>query len=85
MAVVTKNVDVAGRRLSIETGRVAEQANGAVILRQGDSVVLTVDLPEPKLRAGDVGTVVLLHGERGYEAEFVALNEETLAVVGPLI
>src|SRR5260370_7673653 len=41
MAIVTKNVEVAGRRLSIETGRVAEQANGAVILRQGDTVVLS--------------------------------------------
>jgi hypothetical protein len=33
------------------------------------------------LRQGDVGTVVLLHCERGYEVEFVALNGETLAVV----
>src|SRR5438445_5386624 len=41
VAVVTKNVDVAGRRISIETGRVAEQANGAVILRHGHSVVLS--------------------------------------------
>src|SRR3977135_2618022 len=41
VAIVTKNVEVAGKRLSIETGRVAEQANGAVILRQGDSVVLS--------------------------------------------
>src|SRR5437763_14421403 len=41
VAIVTKNVDVAGRRISIETGRVAEQANGAVIIRQGDTVVLS--------------------------------------------
>ncbi|MFI5283664.1 MAG: polyribonucleotide nucleotidyltransferase [Candidatus Dormibacterales bacterium] len=51
MAIVTKNVEVAGRRLSIETGRVAEQANGAVIVRQGDTVVLSTavmsKLPRP--------------------------------------
>ena len=41
MSITTKNVEVAGRRLSIETGRVAEQANGAVVIRQGDSVVLS--------------------------------------------
>ncbi len=46
-----------------------------------DNVVLTVDLPEHRLRRGDVGTVVLLHGDLGYEVEFVALNGETLAVV----
>ncbi|HEX6121815.1 MAG TPA: polyribonucleotide nucleotidyltransferase, partial [Ktedonobacterales bacterium] len=31
---------IAGRTLSIETGRVAEQAGGAVLLRYGDTVVL---------------------------------------------
>jgi polyribonucleotide nucleotidyltransferase len=52
VAVVTKNVDVAGRRLSIETGRVAEQANGAVVLRQGDSVVLSTAVMSKEPRVG---------------------------------
>jgi polyribonucleotide nucleotidyltransferase len=52
VAVVTKNVEVAGRRLSIETGRVAEQANGAVILRQGDSVVLSTAVMSKEPRVG---------------------------------
>ena len=52
MAVVTKNVDVAGRRLSIETGRVAEQANGAVIVRQGDTVVLSTAVMAKEPREG---------------------------------
>ncbi len=52
MAIVTKNVEVAGRRLSIETGRVAEQANGAVILRQGDSVVLSTAVMSKEPRVG---------------------------------
>jgi polyribonucleotide nucleotidyltransferase len=49
---VTKNVEVAGRRLSIETGRVAEQANGAVIVRQGDSVVLSTVVMSKEPREG---------------------------------
>ena len=40
MAIVTKQLSVAGRQVTIETGRVAEQANGAVIIRAGDTVVL---------------------------------------------
>jgi polyribonucleotide nucleotidyltransferase len=52
VAAVTKNVDVAGRRLSIETGRVAEQANGAVVLRQGDSVVLSTAVMSKEPREG---------------------------------
>lgn len=51
------------------------------MLREFDSIVLTVDLPEYGLRRGDVGTVVLMHGERGYEAEFMTLDGETVAVV----
>jgi polyribonucleotide nucleotidyltransferase len=50
--IVTKNVDVADKRLSIETGRVAEQANGAVILRQGDTVVLSTAVMAKEPRAG---------------------------------
>ncbi len=52
-----------------------------MMIRELDSVVLTLDLPEHGLARGDIGTVVLLHGEEGYEVEFVALDGETLAVV----
>ena len=52
MAIVTKNVEIAGRRLSIETGRVAEQANGAVIVRQGDTVVLSTAVMSKEPRMG---------------------------------
>ncbi len=52
MSITTKNVEVAGRRLSIETGRVAEQANGAVIVRQGDSVVLSTVVMSKEPREG---------------------------------
>jgi len=36
----TVSTEIAGRTLSIQTGRYAEQAQGAVIVRYGDSVVL---------------------------------------------
>lgn len=46
-----------------------------------DSVVLAVDLPAHRLKTGDVGTVVHVHGDgKGFEVEFVALDGETIAV-----
>ena len=36
----TYSMELAGRTLSMEIGRVAEQANGAVLVRYGDTVVL---------------------------------------------
>jgi hypothetical protein len=54
------------------------------MIKELDRVVLQADLPEHGLKAGDVGTVVLEHGERGYEIEFLSLTGETLAVVSVL-
>lgn len=51
------------------------------MIKELESVVLTVDLPEHGLKRGDVGTVVLLHGKAGYEVEFMTLGGETLTVV----
>ncbi|HEV2969493.1 MAG TPA: DUF4926 domain-containing protein [Pirellulales bacterium] len=51
------------------------------MIRELDTVALTDDIPEHGLMRGDIGTVVLLHSERGYEVEFVSLAGETLAVV----
>ena len=52
MSIVTKEIEVAGKRISIETGRVAEQANGAVVVRQGDSVVLSTVVMSKEPREG---------------------------------
>lgn len=47
-----------------------------------DLVVLTRDLPNERLAAGDVGTVVLVHEHgAGYEVEFTTLSGDTVAVV----
>ena len=52
------------------------------MIRELDSVVLATDLPEYGLKRGDVGTVVLIHGDgKGYEVEFVTLDGETMAVI----
>jgi hypothetical protein len=54
---------------------------GKIMLNELDTVVLAVDLPEHGLSRGDLGTVVLVHEDKGYEVEFMALDGETLAVV----
>jgi hypothetical protein len=51
------------------------------MINEHDCVVLTVDLAEEGLKAGDIGTVVHIHqGGAGYEVEFMTLAGETLAV-----
>lgn len=50
-----------------------------------DQVILTTDLPEYGLQAGDIGTVVLVHSEdSGYEVEFITLAGKTVAIVSLL-
>src|SRR4051794_4457576 len=40
-AVTTGSVEIAGSEISFETGKMAKQASGAVVARQGDTVVLS--------------------------------------------
>jgi len=59
----------------------SDSADEPTVIRELDEIVLTCDLPERKLAAGDIGTVVLVHGEGlGYEVEFMTLDGETIAV-----
>src|SRR5688500_1380666 len=39
-AVTTVSVEIAGQEISFETGKMAKQASGAVVVRQGDTMVL---------------------------------------------
>jgi hypothetical protein len=51
------------------------------MIQEHDLVVLTQDLREEHLAAGDVGTVVHIHeGGAGYEVEFMTLAGRTVAV-----
>jgi len=49
--VHTVEIDLDGRKISLETGKIAKQANGSVLVRSGDSVVLVAacaaDEPKP--------------------------------------
>ncbi|MBL0890536.1 MAG: DUF4926 domain-containing protein [Gemmatimonadaceae bacterium] len=49
-------------------------------IRELDTVVLTRDVPEAGLRAGDLGAVVHVHGEDALEVEFVTASGRTQAV-----
>ena len=52
------------------------------MIKELELVVLKRDLLESRLKAGNVGTVVLEHpGGRGFEVEFMTLTGETLAVI----
>ena len=48
----TYSMELAGRTLTAEIGRVAEQANGAVLLRYGDTVVLVTATASDEPREG---------------------------------
>lgn len=50
--IVKKEKEIGGRLLSIETGRVARQASGAVLVRYGDTMVLAVANGEQTPREG---------------------------------
>ena len=55
-------------------------------LKRFQPAILTVDLPEEGLRAGDVGTIVEEHvvpgvDEMGYSLEFFDMTGRTVAVV----
>jgi polyribonucleotide nucleotidyltransferase len=46
--IVKKEIDWNGKKLSIETGKIARQADGAVILRSGDTVILATAVAAKK-------------------------------------
>ena len=48
----------AGRSLTIETGQLAKQANGAVLVRYGDTVVLSTAVASKEPRDGDFSLTV---------------------------
>ena len=46
--IVKKEIDWCGNKLSIETGKIARQADGAVILKSGDTVILATAVAAKK-------------------------------------
>ncbi|MDQ3328839.1 MAG: hypothetical protein M3506_10000, partial [Chloroflexota bacterium] len=58
----------AGRSLSIEIGKLAEQASGAVLIRYGDTVVLATVTRSQKLSTLDFFPLTVQYEERMYAA-----------------
>src|ERR1044072_7166031 len=65
----TVEVDLGGRKITLETGKMAKQANGSVVVRSGDSVVLVTACmaEQPKPGAGFFPLTVD-YGESTYAA-----------------
>jgi polyribonucleotide nucleotidyltransferase len=50
--VVTRSVEIDGKQLSFELGRVAKQADGSTVVRLGDTMVLVTACAESRIREG---------------------------------
>ena len=62
-------MDLAGRRLRLETGRVAKQADGAVLATYGDTVVLATAVASETVRPGiDFLPLTVDYQEKAYAA-----------------
>nr|WP_027973711.1 polyribonucleotide nucleotidyltransferase [Streptococcus porci] len=58
----------AGKKLVVEVGQVAKQANGAVVVRYGDSTVLTAAVMSKKMSTGDFFPLQVNYEEKMYAA-----------------
>jgi hypothetical protein len=75
-ATTATNVPIHTAHHRVSSGR------SMMTINEHDCVVLTQDVREAGLEAGDIGTVVHVHGnDAGYEVEFITLAGETVAVV----
>jgi len=51
------------------------------MIKELETVALTIDIPKYNLRVGDVGTVVMVHNNgEAYEVEFITTDGFTIAV-----
>jgi Domain of unknown function (DUF4926) len=52
------------------------------MINELDQVALTRDVPSEQLKAGDVGTVVMVHENgKGFTVEFMTFSGDTIGVV----
>jgi polyribonucleotide nucleotidyltransferase len=49
---ITKTIEIGGKTISIETGRLAKQADGAVVLRMGDTMILATVVANKDAKEG---------------------------------
>jgi polyribonucleotide nucleotidyltransferase len=62
------SVEVGGRALTLETGKIAKQANGAVVARYGDTVVLVTACMDSKANPKDFLPLTVDYREYTYSA-----------------
>jgi polyribonucleotide nucleotidyltransferase len=67
MSKETFSMQFAGRTLTVETGQVAKQANGSVVVRYGDTTVLTA-ATMGKMSLGDFFPLTVNYDEKYYAA-----------------
>jgi len=61
-------VEIGGRNLTLETGKIAKQANGAVVARYGDTVVLLTACWDPRAGEKDFLPLTVDYREATYSA-----------------
>jgi polyribonucleotide nucleotidyltransferase len=61
-------VEVGGRSLILETGKIAKQANGAIVARYGDTIVLTTACMAPNANDRDFLPLTVDYRENTYSA-----------------
>ena len=53
MKEITKSVEIDGKTLTFETGKIAKQAGGSTVVRMGDTMVLVTACASPDLSTPD--------------------------------
>jgi polyribonucleotide nucleotidyltransferase len=67
--MIEESIEIGGRTLSIETGRVARQADGAVIVRYGDTMVLVTScISEEPMEGASFLPLLIDYREKSYAA-----------------
>ncbi|MBP6459507.1 MAG: polyribonucleotide nucleotidyltransferase, partial [Crocinitomicaceae bacterium] len=52
MNIVKKSITIGGKSISIETGKLAKQADGSVVLQMGETVMLATVVAAPTAKDG---------------------------------
>lgn len=69
MSVVTKEFQFGNQKVTLETGRIARQADGAVMVSMGDTVLLVTCVAKKEARAGqDFFPLTVDYQEKTYAA-----------------
>jgi Polyribonucleotide nucleotidyltransferase (polynucleotide phosphorylase) len=69
LAIIRKELDFGGQRLHLETGRMARQADGAVLVSSGDTVVLVTAVGRREMKPGqDFFPLTVNYQEKAYAA-----------------